>query len=418
MNALKKIKGIILILIITVAGLEVAAQQNFRYQSVLQKVDSDGFYRISLMPGLVAKGKTDLADLRITDDKNHFIPFMFGNQLMFKDKASFIPFPLLQRSTTADSVTTFIADNRSHLTLNHLYLQLRNTAVQRLVNLSGSDDLEHWYAIKENIALADTDAGFQDKGTYMQVLNFPASTYRYLKIQVFNKNKEPVAILQAGVYQQQLVKPVYLKIAGGTIQQKDSAGVSSILLRLNDYYQINKLQLTIKGQKFYKRNIAIYEIDGKIRNRVSDTVVSSSNAAELYLSAKTDKVLIEITNGDNPPLEVDHIDAYQLDQSVISYLEKGREYHLLLGDPQAVIPDYDLKFFADSVQHQLKKITHTQIGKNPLFKIKSRAKLEKRSKWSEWLLGFSVTIAIVLLIALTSRMVREVNKRKEEQNNS
>ncbi|MGY0038877.1 hypothetical protein [Pedobacter sp. NJ-S-72] len=72
-----------------------------------------------------------------------------------------------------DTITTFIAENKEHLTINQLSLQLRNASVKRTVNLSGSDDLNKWYAIKENISLEEAVSGEADNGTYQQQLKFP-----------------------------------------------------------------------------------------------------------------------------------------------------------------------------------------------------------------------------------------------------
>ena len=418
MRSRKKIKSIGLALYFILGSLSLSAQQTFKYQAELQKVDSDGFYRISLDPGLIARSKADLSDIRILDDRKHFMPYIFGSQFIFKSKADFIAFPQLKIGQGTDSVTTFIAENTRNIAISQLYVQLRNTAVQRTVNLTGSDDLEHWYAIKENISLTDAETAQHGQGTFMQSLNFPSSTYRYLKIQVFNKSKEPVAILQAGIYQEQFVSPVYIKIPDAIVKQKDSGNVSYVFIKLNDRYQINKLHLTVSGQKFYKRNINIYAVTGKAKKLISGAVINSSELADLYLSVKTDKILLEITNGDNPPLAIDKVDGYQLDQSLISYLEKGRQYYLLSGDEKAITPDYDLKFFGDSVGHHLTVVNHAAVRKNDLYKMKGEPAKIKRSKWNEWILGVSVAIAIALLILLTSRMVREVNKRKEEQNNS
>jgi hypothetical protein len=44
----------------------------------------------------------------------------------------------------------------------------------------GSDDLQQWFAIQEDIPLQE--AVQNSEGTYMQLLSFPASSYRYLKI--------------------------------------------------------------------------------------------------------------------------------------------------------------------------------------------------------------------------------------------
>lgn len=417
MKLLRKTKYAFLTLVFVMGASGVFAQHSFKYQAALQKVDTDGFYRISLAPALIAKSKADLSDLRILDQGKHFVPYLFGEQLVFKDQSGFIAFPQLKTADGADTVTTFVADNSVRLTINQLYLKLRNTSVERTVNLSGSDDLNHWYAIKENMALAAADGDNQSQGTYQQMLNFPSSTYRYFKIQILNKSKEPVAILQVGVYRQQSVKPGYVKITDGMVKQKDTANISSVTLRLNDNYQVNKLHLSVTGQKYYKRTVSIYEVGRNFKRLIADTMISSAGVQDLYFSVKAKTIELEISNGDNPPLAISGISAYQLDQSMISYLEKGKQYYMLSGDEKAVAPDYDLKFFGDSVQHQLAQISHGQVEKNMLYQQPVLKSNIKDDKLNNWLVGFAVGLVVIVLVLLTFKMTKEVNKRAEEKKN-
>lgn len=414
MNLIKMNKQFFLTLTFLLSVSGVFAQQTFRYQAVLPKVEADGFYRVDLSPELIAGAQANLGDIRILNQNKQFLPYIFGNQPVFKDQRNFIAFPRLKTLAEVDTVTTFIVENAAHLTINQLSLQLRNASVQRNVNLSGSDDLKKWYAIKENISLEEAVSNEPGNGTYQQQLNFPSSSYRYLRIQINNENKEPVAILQAGIYRQQSIPPVYVQLKKPLIQQRDSAQVSYITVRFNAPYQLNKLYLEMAGQKYYKRNIRVYAVNQKEKTLVADTSISTSAVPNLYFSAKTNHLALEIVNGDNPPLVLNKVNGYQLSQSLISYLEKGQDYKILFGDEKANAPDYDLKFFGDSLQQELKPLNYQLISANPLYqKPQEKSKVAKGDGIPGWVIWAAIIIVAALLGFLTFKMTQEVSKRDQ-----
>ncbi len=394
------------ILFLTVTG--IFAQQNFKYQANLQKIDTSGFYRINLQPSIVANCRPDFADIRVSDQSGKFIPYIFGNQLPCNNQY-FIVFPRLNHSSITDSVTSLIAENKSILTISQLWLSMRNTSVQRMVNLSGSDDLKKWYAIKEDIELAD--AGSSSNGVYQQLINFPASSYRYFKIQINHKNKEAVSIINMGTYLQQLLKPSFSRLPDIRFTQKDSAKLSSIIITFNAKYQINKLHIDLGGSKFYKRNVAIYQVDKKARNLIIDTILTSAGSSDLYFSTRANIIELQIINDDNPPLVVKAVAGYQINQSLISYLEKGHQYHILLGDEKIPAPVYDLRFFTDSLGQQLRQINPGNVANNPLYK---KTETEKSAHIPIWLIWIIIITVISILALLTFKMMQEVNKRPEE----
>ncbi|AMQ01461.1 hypothetical protein AY601_4625 [Pedobacter cryoconitis] len=412
MNPIKMNRQLFLTLTLLLSVFSVFAQQTFKYQAKLPKVETDGFYRVDLSPELIAGAQANLGDIRILNQKKQFSPYIFGNQLVFKDQRSFIAFPKLKALAEVDTVTTFIVENAAHLTINQLSLQLRNASVKRNVNLSGSDDLKKWYAIKENISLEEAVSDEPGNGTYQQQLNFPSSSYRYLRIQINNENKEPVAILQAGIYRQQSIPPVYVQLKKPLIQQRDSAQVSYITVRFNAPYQLNKLHLEIAGQKYYKRNVRVYAVQQKEKSLVADTLISTSAIPNLYFSAKTNHLELEIVNGDNPPLVLHKVNGYQLSQSLISYLEKDQDYTILFGDGKANAPDYDLKFFGDSLQQELKPLNYQSVSANPLYqKPQEKSKVAKGDGIPGWVIWAAIVIVAALLGFLTFKMTQEVSKR-------
>lgn len=406
MEIQNKIKYCLTVLLVQAVGY-VFAQQNFRYSATLPPVNTDDFYRINLQPSLLAKCKADLADIRLVDEKRKSVPYIFGNQLPAKQQ-QFVAFPQVAAINTKDSLTTLIAENKDRLIINQLVVQLRNTAVERMLNLSGSNDLKNWYGIKEGIILANADIGGDKKDFYEQPINFPASRYRYLKIQVNNKNKAPVELLNAGIYRTSPFNPGYTPLVATTFSQRDSANISTVFIKFNEAYQINKLQGVFTGQKYFKRAVRIYQLSGKTFDLVADTIISSADTGGLYLSAKTTILKMEIINGDNPPLILKSVTGYQLKQSLISYLEQGHQYQLLVGNPVAEAPDYDIKFFADSFNRQLKPLEHGR-----LIAQSFKPDTIKKNSIPTWAIWVAIVAAIITLLALTVKMTKEIGTRSE-----
>ena len=196
----------------------------------------------------------------------------------------------------------YIAENKNTLNINRLWLTLKRTEVSRSVNLSGSDDLKSWFAIKEDIPLQE--AGTGDRPEYNQSLDFPTSNYLYFKIQVFGKNKTPVKILQAGIYTAVLNSPSYDAIASISFTKKDTTGKTSLFINLSQAYQLNKLHISVEGPKYFNRRIVISTVSKEDIIRVADTVISSAGTGDILLSAKSKKLQVDIYNGDDNPLNI------------------------------------------------------------------------------------------------------------------
>jgi hypothetical protein len=389
--------------------LSASAQKSFKYQAALQKINSTGFYRISLQPALVAKAKADLSDIRITDAKGNFIPYIQAGSLPQKDQKSFVVFNEIDARLSTDTGTTFIAENKTGFALDRLWIKLQNTAVQRKVNLAGSDDLKQWFAIQEDISLQE--AVQNSEGTYMQSLSFPASNYRYLKILVNDKNKTPIKFLQAGVYTEYAATLSYIPIPPAQLSRVDSNKTSYITLKLNDNYQVNKLHINITAPKYFKRDVLVYQIIGREKQLLGEGELNSAKTTDLLLSAKANRLLLQIENGDNLPLTIAGVDVYQSDESLISYLDGKQNYRLLTGDATVQAPEYDLKFFADSIHDDIPKISHEAVQKNAAFETKQPVKAARDYTLFIWI---AIVVALGLLLFLTLKMTKEVNKKADK----
>jgi hypothetical protein len=399
--------GFLLAVFCTLA-LYASAQKTFKYQAVLHKVDSAGFYKIGLRPDFVAKSNNGLTDIRLLNEKGNFVPYITADNLPHFDNEKFIVFS--EVISKKDTGTTFIIESKEKLPVNRLWLKLKSTAVKRTVNLSGSDDQQRWFAIEEDIPLQE--AVLDNNGSYLQSISFPASNYHYLKLLVNDKNKAPVKFLEAGIYTEESVAEQYFPIPNTKFLKKDSNKTTYITIQLSDNYLVNVLNLNIAGPKYYKRDAVVYQVDKQGKQLISSAELNSGKKGTLLISAKTNKLELQIDNGDNLPLDIKGIELLQSDKFITAYLEAGQSYKLLTGDVNAIAPVYDLKFFADSIHNHLPEITHEQVLKNTAFETPGVKTQSRDHTIAIWVI---ITAVLLMLSLLTLRMTREVNKKNNAE---
>jgi hypothetical protein len=404
MNKLLTIKQAFLTALCLVAGITASyGQDTFRYQSSIEEVGKSGFYKIHLQPVLIAKGKQDLSDLRIIDNKNKFVPFVRMQNVPSK-AADFLALPIVN-SSLADSVTTLIVENKDSLLLQSLWLKVKNTAVYRKADLLGSDDQQNWFAIQEDVALDQSSGSTTD--SYLQSLSFPASNYRFLKIKINNGRKEAIKILKVGVFSNKRSVLGYVDLPAPQFLKTDSSNKSTYLrLSFKDNFLISKLKIHVTSPKFYKREVLIFGWEGSKKRLIGETTLQSGSKQEILIGAKAMKLELQIFNGDNPPLEIDKVLASEVKEYIFAYLEANTKYQLLVDDIKALMPDYDLKFFADS-NKSLPEIQHSAIQKNALLKEEIKGDKPNYTPFV-WL---AIIVVLALLSFLSWRMMTEMKAR-------
>lgn len=386
--------------------IPIWAQGSFKYKADIQKIDTNGIYKIELKHDLVAKSKDDLSDVRLLDNKGKFVAYALSTNLSVDNLERFVQFPEVIGSDGTDTAVVYIADNKNRLNISQLWLRLKNTSVNRSVNLSGSDDLKKWFAIKEDITLEGAGSGNDPE--YEQLLNFPSSNFRYFKIQVNGKHKVSVKIVGSGIYIRTLNGPEFTTLPPVKFSSKDSNKVSHVFIHFDEPYRVNKIHLILSSPKYYNRRISVYNIRNKAAEWLGDSTISSPGSQDIVLSAKTAQIRVDISNGDDNPLDIKDIVAYQQKQYLITYLESGKDYYILEGDLSAPEVSYDLSFLKYKPYNQLPVISHFAVYKNPSFRVVHRANKPDHTL----LIWVAIVIVLILLSFLTWKMVGEI-KRNE-----
>lgn len=291
--------------------------------------------------------------------------------------------------------------------MSELLLVIRNTAASRTVTVSGSDDAVNWFVIQEDIAL---DHFFNpDNDSYIQSLGFPISSYNYFKIIINGKDQLPVNIIRAGVYRELVYNGSFSKLPAPAVTQTDSADRSSyISLLFNDNYKIDKLELDCTGPRYYKRLLTIRQGNDKRFDAATYTIRSDAPAS-FAINTKSDRLLLNIQNEDNPPLRLSAVKAWQLNRYLLTYLEPAKKYHLVLGNLKAQAPSYDLAFFKNSITNA------TVLKAGPISKPDHANSVNALNTASHnTILLWTVIIAVlVLLLLLTFSMTKQVDTKEK-----
>lgn len=388
------------------------AWDSFAYKASLDTITRTGWYEITLTPEIVAKCKENLADIRIADPHGQFVPYVLQAGLPLGGSPSsvdyFIDFPILLSPKGADPFMNVVVRNVSNRPVNSLQLFIRNTSVQRVFTLSGSDDREHWYIIKEHIALGP---GTADSATYYsQRIDLPPSSYPYFKIGQEGKGL-PLKIFKVGTNTSHVmdVEGEIFNTPDPAISRKDSSDYSYITLTYKEPYIVDELTLTISSPALYKRRAKIYDKEHPLYG--VHVIIDPASPVYLLPPFKTREIMIEIDNGDNPPLVIDKISSSQLSRHLLSYLQPGQGYQLLVGNDKMTAPKYDLQSFADTIDRvpaHIRPGTLTSVSRpSP-----PPAKVSSWDYKGVYLWG-AIVVVLLLLVWLCLNMLKSIRESRQ-----
>ena len=397
--------------LICLSPIFVAAQQ-FRYTAELQQVDTTGFYSIDIGPQLSALLRTDCTDIRIADEKNHWVPHLLQSSKTLLEQNLFTAFPILQNMVNDSGKNVLIIENTRTAGINNLKLFIKNMAVSRTAVLSGSDNQHDWYIIDDQVMISRSYETIKDE--YLQEVNFPLVRYRYLKIIVDNMHNDPLLITRAGFYAlQPQQKPAnHQDNPVPVIEQRDEKNYSIIKVIQEARYPFDKIVLVINGPKYFNREMDIclpatgkdgMEMPGNVIGNFK--LLSAATAAFELPRVKTKTFFIVIKNADNPPLKIEKVFTRQQTISMITYLERNKKYLLRFGDSLAVAGDYDLQTFKDSID-RIRPLHYGSI--QPIKKNEVRNNSSRQNGW----VWPTIIAAAIVLSFFTWKLTRDISQSK------
>ncbi|MES1249348.1 MAG: hypothetical protein ABUL46_01620 [Chitinophaga rupis] len=198
----------------------------------------------------------------------------------------------------------------------------------------------------------------------------------------------------------------YTDIPDPVIRQNDSSNQHSyLILQYGGPYRIDKVELIIQEPRLYKRHILVYDNEKDHGWPIAGVDIDPRNTSFRIPSTKTHSLLLDITNADNPPLVISRVATAQLDQYLVTYLQPGITYRLLAGNPQAGPPEYDLKYFVDSLTGDPQELLPGPIqAEGQATGRPVQVKAEKDH--SGYILWGIILLVLLLLVSLSLKMVK------------
>jgi hypothetical protein len=395
-----------------------AQAQDFGWKATLTPASASGFHRVLLPASVTGRLQPGLEDLRLHGTDGKEVPYLLQTEQPVQYRTLFKPYQILSYTRQPGGLSELLIHNPEQRSINNISLLIGNAEVRKTVALSGSDNQQDWYVLKEQDVLY---AIRNEKQTAeVKLLNFPLSRYRYFRLQLNDSASAPLNILNAGYYDTYSEAGKYTRIPIQRLSRQDSTDKTTYL-RLDFGQPVYPEQLV-----FYISAPQLYYREGKVilgerkggtrrqkkrrrRNRTHEifeafTLHSNAPAQVNLPRQKVEKLVIQLQNEDNPPLKIDSVHVLQLNRYAVAQLQPNQTYILRFGDEDVDAARYDLQFFQDSIPANLPIITVQQI--TPLKEQKPKSQGSKMLIWA------AIGVVAVGLGYMTLRLLKDMDRKK------
>ena len=411
-----KNKGLILLFLI---GASNVWSQNFDYQTTVEPTTTKGFQRIELSAEILGKLNNSKSDIRLYSDKGEEIPYIFQQEKATATYSLFKEYTVIDRQNYSDSLSVFVFENRERKKIDNFSLSVQNTEVRKRARLSGSNDQENWYVIKNDYLLHSLHSS--KELSEMKILNFPLSDYAFLKLEIDDKESLPIHIQKIGFYDYESVSGNINQFGVPIASQKDSNHISYIHLLNTENMYAEKLEFFVSGADYYQRYATLFEKKTRITKRKKEQIYfeaigsfnlnsNSTNTINLRGIEFTD-LYVEIDNIDDQPLHVDSVSGIFLKHYLVADLDPQQTYTLKFGDEKIGPPRYDLVNFTKNIPKNLPVIQSESI-----ISLKSKSTKKTTSGIFENAYTIWIVLGFVGLILgyVSFKMIKEIGDKKED----
>ena len=390
--------------------------QEFTVSAKLSGIKQDGLHSVVLSPDFRACADANLNGIRIKDSKGKEIPYFLQNANKNISKYNFKEYEIVSKNVVTDTSSQVIIKNTPDTKWDQVTLAIANTDASKTYSISGSNDNTQWFGLVNNQMLGDLYS-HTDTLVY-KTLSMPVNAYRYIKISFNDKKTLPVNILAAGkvigsqtTAQLQEVANTHVKITQLILEKR-----TRITISFNNPVTVNKIAFAIKGPAFYQRNATLLVPRVRSKRKKTITYMEEAYAFDLNSASKNDlenlnltedKIVIEVENKDNEPLDIASIKVYQAPVNLIGYFKAGENYTVLAGNPKLSEPDYDIKNFKDQVSDTIPKAV---LAKAVVLSARPKGINGGNSPWIMWA---CIAAGALILSYFCYSLVQDLNKKEK-----
>ncbi|HET9053247.1 MAG TPA: hypothetical protein VFM90_03690, partial [Cyclobacteriaceae bacterium] len=347
------------------------------------------------------------------DSANSEVPYLVTEERPVYRQHFFKEYEIQSRKITPGKSTVVRLHNAEGTPISNISLVVKNADAQKKASLTGSDDGEQWFVVRENFTLypvRNTDAVAE-----VRAIEFPLTNYRFYRLAISDSASAPFNILKAGYYDQAVTHGRFTRVP-------DSVSVSThaqekrtyITLKFAQEQLVDKIELRMTGTAFFQRHgyvttdhiRTVKKREERYTERLENfTVRTGQTTVITFTGLKTNNLTLCIDNGDNPALSIDELETYQLNRYLTAWLTKGQAYTVGFTGKDTSPPRYDLAYFRDSIPanaqvlkiNDLQPIVTEPVSGDPTFFT------------SKTIIWIAIGAVIILLGFMSLRLVKETN---------
>jgi hypothetical protein len=399
-------------IVILLAANGVLAQH--KTTAKIETVKENGLHKIALPPEIRSFSNEELGDFRIWDAKGTEVPYYFIPQ----ERSTEIPLffsecSILSKTVLPKNKTSLIFENPK-TAIDSIVLCITNSDVTKPYRISGSNDQKEWFGLV-NTARLDQLIN-KEETVVFKTINFPLTSYRYIKIEFDDKKTLPINVLKIGYFANKITfnTPVEIVPKNIKILQIPAEKKTQIYI-VFDYPQIvNQISFEISQPNLFQRNARIGVNPKKAGNQKGAVFPETFTNFELNSNQKNSfsipqlfekNFFIEIDNRDNPALTVSKIRFFQHPVWVIADLKADEKYNITTGNPKLRSPEYDLEHFKNNIDSHLPEVKIYAIKH---FNSRKTA-LKVTSIWQQpWFMWLCISLGGMVILYFTSRLVKDM----------
>ncbi|MBI9069574.1 MAG: hypothetical protein JEZ09_19920 [Salinivirgaceae bacterium] len=390
--------------------------QDFLYKADVISPSESGFYKIQLTPEITSKLNNQFYDIRLYDENNTEIPYIFYSESKRMEQDLFVEYEIIKKEhQKRQKYTRIVIQNRQKTEINNMVLRIKNADVQKRLKLNASDDQKNWYVLK-NDYYYNSITNSQNTSE-IRVLNFPLSNYEYYELLIDDYYDKPINIIQAGYYNTISEYGKYSPLNDINYVINDTLKKTTITVNTQGNY-IDKISFEIDAPRYYLRQANVFvERQENLKKRTNSYVehlynfslISNSSNSFVFDNLNEELFKIKIENNDDVPLNIQNLHFYQLNKYISAELKEGKKYHLCFSNTKAVRPNYDLNYFTDSIPDQLETLSLSK----PETIIKTKAENKGNLNFKSYWLWISILFVAILLSYMSFKMIKD-NHGKDE----
>lgn len=392
--------------------------QEFGWQADFTNTNQTGFVNIWLSPKINSTLKSDFSDLRIYDSKGTEIPYILQEEKFRNRKTFFKEYKIIEKKHVAGKgYTRIVIHNPEKKIIDNISVIIKNADVKKWLKLNGSDDNKTYYVLNDNYIYSSSPNN--DGTSEIKVLQFPNTDYQYLELLVSDYFDKPINVLKVGYYDTQIENGLYSDLKISSVKQNDNKQKkeSEILFGFETPQYIDKLNFYTEGSTYYLRKAELYKQSEQWNKKKKENedywelvrnfeINSFSNASLHFQRMKAEKLKLVIKNHDNQPLKIKEIKARQLTKFLVTELKKDQTYSIKFGNPELRKPNYDLQYFADSIDKNLPLIKVDKIRK-----LKKEEVKKNKSFFDSVYIWVALGIVVLGLGFMSIKMMKETAKK-------